>query len=146
MRITIIASGLVAAVALTMPALAEESSEAARFHHYMWQRFDTDDDGVISHKEFDARRQALFAEADANHDGKLNIDELKAYQDLRRQARLEARFKALDADGDGSISAAELAQPAERMWTRLDTDEDGAVTPDDMRHRHGDRHRWHHRR
>ena len=133
MRIAIIASSLVAAVALTTPALAEESSGKARFHQFMWQQLDTDGDGMISRQESDARRQALFAEADLDGDGKLNFEEMLEYQELRRQLHRQARFKALDADGDGVISQDELAQRADRFWARLDADGDGAITPDEMR-------------
>jgi len=131
MRIALIVSSL--AIALATPAFAEESSGKSRFHQYIWQQLDTDGDGMISRQESDARRQALFAEADLDGDGKLNFEEMLEYQELRRQLHRQARFKALDADGDGVISQDELAQRADRFWARLDADGDGAITPDEMR-------------
>jgi hypothetical protein len=73
-----------------------------------------------------------FAATDANGDGKLTAEELKASHD--------ARVKAMDADGDGFISAAEIeANMLAQMKPRLekmarmrvaaqDTDNDGKLS------------------
>jgi hypothetical protein len=50
------------------------------------------------------------------------------------QARRAARFEALDADGDGTVTKAEFMQAAEAHHAAADADSDGRVTP------------WEHRR
>jgi Ca2+-binding EF-hand superfamily protein len=54
--------------------------DAAQRAAELVKRFDTDGDGVISLAEVEARRKARFAEVDANSDGKLTAEELKAGQ------------------------------------------------------------------
>ncbi|MFN3824176.1 MAG: EF-hand domain-containing protein [Pseudorhodobacter sp.] len=73
-----------------------------------------------------------FAEADADGDGKVTQEELRAWR--------AARAAALDADGDGRISEDELVAAAmaaaetrarmraQRMIARFDTDGDGALS------------------
>jgi hypothetical protein len=52
-----------------------------------------------------------LAAADGDHDKTLDKDEYLAL--------VEQRFKAADADGDGSVSAAEFGTPAGRGLLRL---------------------------
>lgn len=78
-----------------------------------------------------------FDEIDANGDGKITADEMRAHADQR--------FAAIDTNGDGVVDAAEiqahmLARATERMQersarmiARLDTDGDGALSRDEMR-------------
>jgi Ca2+-binding EF-hand superfamily protein len=61
---------------------------------------------------FAADLPALFAQADADGDGRLTPDEYQAFKKLVAQRRAEARFKRLDTDGDGTVSLAELQAAA----------------------------------
>ena len=63
----------------------------------------------------EAQVEARFARADANRDGFVTQDEIRARAEVRRAQRqerrgerLEQRFERLDADHDGSISRAEF--------------------------------------
>ena len=88
---------------------------------HMQARFegaDSDGDGALSRDELVARMMERRAERmgryadhmierhDANADGKLSMDEMRA----DRQGRM---FKRVDADGDGAISAEEFAKMRE---------------------------------
>jgi Ca2+-binding EF-hand superfamily protein len=53
-------------------------------------------------------RAQLFAAADANADGKLDLTEFAALDELVRQRMTQKRFERLDADGDGAVTSAEL--------------------------------------
>ena len=134
-----IAAVAAAALGTAYPAIARGPGGPAMFGGGPMQMLDfatldTDKDGKITKAELDARRQAAVAETDANKDGKLSVDELTA-QEVRlmtegakaHAARMIADF---DADGDGLLSAAELAarpMPA-RLFARIDTDGDGAIS------------------
>lgn len=104
------------------------------------ERFDEIDvnkDGRITVEEVTIFRQAMVAGTDTNADGKLSLDELSAQEMLRMTERAQARaarmIERLDVDGDGLLSAAELAarpMPA-KLFERMDTDGDGAVSKEE---------------
>ncbi|MDB6092621.1 MAG: Calcium-binding EF-hand-containing protein [Verrucomicrobia bacterium] len=48
----------------------------------------------------------------------------------------EAKFKAMDTDGDGKISRAEHAVGAKMMFAKMDANNDGIVTADEMNAMH----------
>lgn len=116
------------------------ADDGRRGHRDRDQRLDTDGDGAVSDAERAAAHQAridgLFADLDADADGKLTADELAA-----QPGRRGPDLARLDTDGDGALSKAELAAgkpprdhhrgrggpPGDRL-ARLDTDGDGAIS------------------
>jgi len=58
--------------------------------------------------EFEAIRDEVFVEADANGDGVLTVTEFASFHDLMRSRMEESRFANIDADGSGGITAEEL--------------------------------------
>lgn len=137
-------AGLLAGVALSAaPVLAQDAPPpAGNFPRFDLKQFDTDGDGKVSLAEIQQQRKAEADALDANHDGKLSFDELVAGElrevQPRIEARVKARIEALDTDGDGMLSAAELATPpmGMRMFERLDADNDGTVTEEEMKAAH----------
>jgi Ca2+-binding EF-hand superfamily protein len=88
--------------------LAEAKKAAAD----TFTKLDNDKDGTLDFKELSGRlSRKEFAAADGDKDKTLDKDE---YLML-----VEQRFKAADADGDGSVSAAEFRTPAGRALARL---------------------------
>jgi len=59
--------------------------------------------------ELEAERAALFAEADADGNKTLSVEEFGAFTELEKAARLKHLFPCLDANSDGQVSAEELA-------------------------------------
>lgn len=96
-------------VALSMGGAAM-AQDAQRGH----RAADTDTDGRVSQSEFVAAALQRFDRTDANHDGTLTGEEVRAAMQAQRQARRERMFSRLDADGDGSISRAEFDARPER--------------------------------
>ena len=95
---------------------------------------DADKDSKVTEAELTAWRAAEAAKVDANKDGKLSAEELAAARVAEMTTRaneMAAQMVAnLDTDGDGLLTAAELAArpgPA-MMFDRADADGDGAVT------------------
>lgn len=95
---------------------------------------DADKDGKVTKAELDAQKTARFTEADTNKDGKLSAEELTAARDAmiakRKADRLADMVAKMDKDGDGMIAIDELPSPpnADRMFDRIDTDKDGAIS------------------
>lgn len=101
-------------------------------------RYDADGDGKVTQDEIRAARAAEATALDANADGKISAEELVAQEMATVQAGIEARVKARvaaqDSDGDGLLSAAELAdRPMPMMvFERMDADNDGAISAEEM--------------
>jgi Ca2+-binding EF-hand superfamily protein len=112
-------------------------------HGGFLKRLDKDGDGRISRDEAAAapRLAQHFDQIDANHDGFLTPDELKA----AHEARAAEHFRKIDTDGDGRISLAEALANAPRLaahFEQVDANHDGFVTPEELRaafqaHHHG---------
>lgn len=94
---------------------------------------DADGDGRVTAEELSAFRAAEVAALDADGDGYVSADEMVA-RDLgqmraRMAERAARRIERLDTDGDGKLALGELPQPPmERLFAALDADGDGAVT------------------
>jgi len=95
---------------------------------------------------FDEKGGAPFAELDGNKDGKVSLDEMKAYyrkagfgplqtqpdpEQGLAQVLTDALFKHLDLDGDGKLSAQELAR-AEKSLAAVDVNDDELITPEEL--------------
>ncbi|WOL18411.1 hypothetical protein Cni_G27206 [Canna indica] len=125
----------------------------------IFDRFDMDRDGSLTHLELAAllrslglkptgdQIHALLANMDANGNGSIEFDELVVAlapvmtdQALVNQEQLLEVFRSFDRDGNGYISAAELARSMSRMGQPLsfveltemmrqaDTDGDGVIS------------------
>lgn len=112
----------------------------------LFDRMDTNKDGVITREEVKAARDAMFVAIDSNKDGVITRDEMKAYHQSQRdqafakaqQARANA-FAKMDKNNDGfitkdewvSLRANQNPKAADRLaaaFTRLDTDKDGKIS------------------
>lgn len=107
----------------------------------LFERTDTDANGVVSLVEFTAHMENRFARSDQNGDGVLTRAELVTLMSAHsstaeaedRVARMMARF---DRNTDGRLTEAELPEPRRspaQLFDRLDTDNDGGLTPAEMR-------------
>lgn len=102
-----------ALAALTLAAggavMAQQSPTEAPAPRAM--RADANADSRISQAEFVARRVQRLTAADADRDGSVTAEEMRAAAQARKAARADTRFQRLDANGDGSISRAEFDAP-----------------------------------
>lgn len=102
---------------------------------------DTNADGLISRAEAATlpRLSEHFDHIDANRDGQVSFEELRAFHGKRHGNRGAHHFKKADADGDGKVSKAEALAAAAAAFDRADANKDGFVTPEEMkaaRHAH----------
>ena len=65
--------------------------------------------GPPSEEEMTTRQIAIFAEADTDKSNRLTLSEFAIFTKLSEAVRSERHFTCLDADGDGQVTAAELA-------------------------------------
>ena len=102
----------------------------------MFNSFDGNGDGAVTQAEIDEFRTARLARFDTDGDGSLNLKEYEAlWLDAAREHMVD-RFQNLDADGDGIVTQAEFSKPFSGMVKFMDRNGDGALSRDDMG-RHG---------
>lgn len=120
------------------PALADDGDLAAgmqpRGAFFDFARIDADADGKVTQEELRAYRSAAVTGVDQNGDGLISETELTADIAARMTARAaemaRARIAAKDVDGDGQLNVEEaLARPMPvAMFGRIDADGDGAIS------------------
>lgn len=139
------------AIALVGTALAGVSLADGRGggHHgarqsAAWiEQFDVDQNGRLTQDEVDQVRAERLAEFDASGDGVLDLTEYEVLWMDAMRPRMVDRFQDLDEDGNGSVTEEEFLQPMSGVVSRLDSDDDGEVSADEMGRR-GDHHRRYH--
>jgi Ca2+-binding EF-hand superfamily protein len=130
---------------MAVPALLLSGFTYACEHGDHWKNADADKDGKVSRAEAEkaAPRMAQgFDRVDADGDGQLTEAELHAARDGWRDKHrgdLRDQFEAADKDGDKALNLAEAQVAFPRMaedFSKLDTNNDGKVTPEELRARH----------
>lgn len=117
------------------PALVMPTTHSA---DGMLAMYDQNADGVVSPAEYQQRRAAVFQHTDSDQNGELSpaeymnefTDRLDQQIAKTRDAQLKqalVRFKALDKDGNGVLSAPEYHQSGQRMFARWDTNHNRQV-------------------
>ncbi len=76
---------------------------------------DADGDGTVTPEEMRSQLQAKLAEYDSDGDGTLSIAEFETLHSAMIREMMVDRFQHLDADGDGAVTAEEMAAPADMM-------------------------------
>ncbi|MEQ1490106.1 MAG: hypothetical protein ABL932_06100 [Terricaulis sp.] len=134
-KVLLVAAGA-AALAVSACGFAQAqngppASNSARHHIF---QSDSNNDGVVTRAEFDSGRAAQFARLDADNNGQLAREEMRAERGEHRGRRGGHRggpgggFEGPDANNDGNITRDEfLARPIQ-MFDRLDANHDGVIS------------------
>jgi EF hand len=123
-----------AAVAILMiaagSALAQVQGRGGALSR-IFEDADANHDGVITKAEFGASRAGRFVALDADRDGFVTQEEMRAgvvatgpRQGAGQRLGIVARA---DTNGDGNISKEEYFAASARLWARLDVNKDGMV-------------------
>lgn len=103
---------------------------------------DTDGDGTISLEEIKAEQGRLIGAADVDGNGQLSVDEFRRRGGWFRRLGTTTLLDLMDADGDQSLTADEIAGPSERWFLRYDANGDGQIDEAELpqdRRRHSQR-------
>lgn len=135
-------------------ALVGTSMARGGFHHggghfgggasMIVEQLDSNADQRLTADEIDGGIQSRVAKADANGDGNLSLEEFQPLLVELMKPKIVDGFQFLDADGDGAITSEEIQRPVNRIVSRLDRNDDGELTSDEMRKRHRGWKRGHH--
>ena len=128
-RTTFIAAIAAATVGLTT------LSAMARENRPDFSTLDADGNGEVSLTELQAQGAVRFAAADADGDGFLTLSELEAAGQERAGDRAARMLDRMDANDDGKLSAEEMKNPRRdpaRMFDRLDADGSGGISQEEF--------------
>ena len=113
--------------------------------------FDADGNEAISLAEARAGAAKMFAGADADKDGRVTHDEMRAFHGAKGghhrgppgghkpHAKGDGKGRGpmhLDTDGDGALSLAETQSGIERQFAEMDSHRDGSVTAAELEAAH----------
>lgn len=95
---------------------------------------DLDKNKIISRDEIIGEATKAFEGYDSNNDNKLSAAELSGRGGSRSAMGgfLKGHAKEIDRDGDGSLTRTEAVGNAERMFAKMDRNEDGKITAEEM--------------
>jgi len=104
----------------------------------MFDRIDANGDEAVARSEINAYRDDLIKRHDADGNNAINLGEFEGLLVEQMRPMIVDRFQALDDDGDGVISVAEIDSKVNYMMRRLDRNDDDAIELRELRHkRHG---------
>jgi Ca2+-binding EF-hand superfamily protein len=120
-QVAMAGSAAIGALLGAIVSVGARSSRPASF-----ATIDTDHDGTLDLEEVKRAAAAFFDELDTDHDGTLTRSELRR--------RLSAKeFATADVDKDGSLTKDEFLAVVEQRFKAADADHDGTLTPAEFR-------------
>lgn len=133
---TLLGTGMaaVAALGLSIGTAGAQSSSAAETPQVprVLQILDTNQDRKVTMDEIAAEQKRLIGAADLDGDGKLSVEEFRRRGRWFQRLHTTTLFDLLDANGDQTLSAEEIANPSARWFKRYDKNADGGIVADEV--------------
>ncbi len=95
-------------------------------------KYDANHDGTLTKAELEAGLKAEFDGADADHSGCLNPDEVRTINEKRLQEQGSTATPLIDWNQDGCVDFNEFAGTMRTLFTEMDRNEDGKLTPEEL--------------
>ena len=126
---------LLVAILLGNTAIAKNRDIMKMLSSPLFENLDINNDGKVSKKEIETRRELMVQSMDLNGDKMVSTQELMQQHAKRADLFAKRMIKKLDANGDGSLSFTELKKSRQRnlnrMFYRLDKDLDGFISKEE---------------
>ena len=117
-------------VSLSLPSLVAAQPPGMERLQTVFRTLDADNDQALSTDEVQAAAERLLS-LDSDSDGALSLEEMGGPAPIRGMIRQQFVIRALDEDGDLSVSADELAR-ASRSLAYLDRDGDWNLSGEEL--------------
>ena len=135
--LVLLASIALAACQSPQPARPPAAAGPPPNGEQLFARIDANSDGKIDQAEFATLQQVRFRQLDADQSGTLTETEMQSGGQRRqgnaqRQANPHQRFVRLDTNANGTLTEEEYLAGQMAMMTRLDADQDGAISADEF--------------
>ena len=130
---TTILTSTLAALLISGCSLLKPNYNDAQMHSYLFDKFDSDEDGFISEAEYMDFIDERFLKMDTDRDGTITKEDLydsRFYMFLPELA--EAVFRDSDLDGDGLITEDEMIEAEELNFAKMDINGDGQLSRDEF--------------
>lgn len=99
----------------------------------MLLRYDFNHDGSVTRAEMEKGLHEDFAKADTNHDGGLDEGEVRAVNQQRWAEDASTASPLVDWNHDGSVDFDEFAATPRSLFSQMDSDGDGVLSPKELR-------------
>ena len=131
-------------VSLLLTSLAASADTRHGGQNRFMDFFDTNKDGTVTHEEFLEASKDRFNRIDADSNASITEEEFSSYMMERREQRHRERVEQMDSTKDGQVSREEFMaysqQRAERHFGKMDTDNDGKLSGNELtmhkKHKH----------
>jgi Ca2+-binding EF-hand superfamily protein len=97
-------------------------------HTYLFDKYDSDRDGIITETEYFSFTEQRFGKLDPNNDGQITREELiesRFYTYLPELA--QAVFRDSDTDGSGTVTKDEMIAAEKTRFMEMDKNGDGRL-------------------
>ena len=123
------------AIGCTAVLFAATAFAMAPGGHEQLKAFDLDNDGLFSPAEIDSAGAQLFVRADANRDGRLTPEEMRALHGGAGHHGA-GHHEAGMSEGDGAMTRTEFVAHLRRHVGQADANHDGQLSMDEMEAMH----------
>lgn len=107
-----------------------------------FKAMDSNNDGMLSSAEHATGASAMFTAMDTNHDNMVSAAEMDAHHKAKMKGAKDMssaeKIRMLDTDKDGQLSMSEHDAGARTMFSRMDADGNGSLSKAEMHSGHHD--------